>query len=111
MEIKINENLREAIINASKDAGVGVDEFVNGLLEYSFDNGLAVLQMARVEELLTRELLPRLMNVQAGQFSARHQIMNIHADILDGDERAVAIAKEADEIGYEMVFGDNEGKE
>ena len=105
MVVEIREDLLEAIERASSETGQSVDEFVNGLLQYSFDNGLAVLQMTRVEELLTREILPRLMTVQTSQFAIRHQITNIHADILDGPERAIAISKEASDIGHEMIFG------
>lgn len=110
MVVEIREDLLNAIEHASSESGQTVEDFVNGLLQYSFDNGLAVLQMTRVEELLTREILPRLMSVQTAQFATRHQITNIHADILDGPERAIAISKEASDIGYEMVYG-QEGEE
>lgn len=108
MEVRIDETLVEAIEKMAATTGQTVEEFVNGLLEYSFDNGLAVLQMARVEELLTREILPRLMNMQSSQFAVRHQITNLHADILDGPQRAIAISKEASDIGHQMVFDNDE---
>ncbi len=108
MRIELNEEISKAVENAARDNGMSEEEFVNGLIEYSFDNGLAVLQMARVEEMLTSEILPRLMNVQMGQFAERHQIMTLHADISDGPERAMAVAKEANDIGYKVVFEEDQ---
>ena len=106
MKIELNKTVVEAVTKAAADNGMSEDEFVNGLIEYSFDNGLAVLQMARVEEMLTSEILPRLMNLQVGDLSRRYQILNLHADISDGPERAEAILKEGQEIAYETVFED-----
>ena len=106
--VKLNNTVAQAVEKAANDTNMSVEEFVNGLIEYSFDNGLAVLQMARVEELLTREILPRIMNVEVNQLATRHQLMNLHADISDGAERAIAIANEANNIAYETVFGESD---
>jgi len=108
MEIKLSKEVSVAVAKAARDNNMSENEFVNGLIEYSFDNGLAVLQMARVEEMLTREILPRIMNVEMNQYATRHQIMNLHADISDGAERAIAIAEEANDIGYKTVFEKDE---
>jgi hypothetical protein len=111
MKIELNDAVSEAVQKAAADNNMSADEFVNGLIEYSFDNGLAVLQMAKVEELITQEVLPRLMNVQINQFATRHQVLNLHADISDSNERAIAIAKEANDIAHETVFGDKDNQE
>ena len=108
MKVELNEQVSEAVVKAAEENNMSTEEFVNGLLHYSFDNGLAVLQMAKVEELLTREFLPRMMKLEMNSFATRHQILNLHADISDGPERAEAIAKEANEIGYSVVFEEEE---
>ncbi|WP_331775019.1 hypothetical protein [Sulfurospirillum sp. 1612] len=107
MEVKLSEAVSTAVAQAAQENNMSVDEFVNGLIEYSFDNGLAVLQMSRVEAMLTNEILPRVMNLQMNQYAVRHQVMTLHADISDGPERAIAIAKEANDIGYDTVFQDD----
>jgi len=106
MKIELNEQVSEAVSKAAEDNSMSTDEFVNGLIHHSFDNGLAILQMAKVEELLTREILPRIMKLEMNSFATRHQVLNLHADISDGPERAEAIAKEANDIGYSVVFED-----
>lgn len=106
MEVVIKDEIVEAIEKVVAETGESVEEFVNGIITYSFDNGLAVLQMQKMEELLTREILPRIMNIESNEYAVRHQVTNIHNDILDGSERAVVIAKEASEIGEKLAFGE-----
>ena len=108
MRIELNDEVSQAVAKVAKDNQMSVDEFVNGLIEYSFDNGLAVLQMARVEAMLTEEILPRLMDIEVNQLATRHQVMNLHADISDGPERAIAIAREANDIAHKTVFEEEE---
>ena len=103
MKIELNEELSKAVAAAAEENNMTAEEFVNGLVHYSFDNGLAVMQMARLESLIANEILPRILKLEVNSFATRHQILNLHADISDGPERAEAIAREANEIGYSIL--------
>jgi len=111
MKVELNKQIADAVVKAAEENGVTVEEFVNGLLHYSFDSGLAIFHIGKVEELLAREILPRIMKLEMNSFATRHQILNLHADISDGPERAEAIAKEANEIAYSVVFEEDENEE
>lgn len=106
MTIVLRDEIAEAVNVAAQTHGMSADDFVNGLIVNQLDNSIAVLQMNRVEDILANEILPRLMNVQMNTFALRHQATNFHADILDTPERATIVAQEANDIAYDLVFGE-----
>jgi len=55
--------------------------------------------------------MPALTNTQLNTLAARHQITNMHADILEDEERAFAIAKEATDLAYKSIFEEEEENE
>jgi len=110
VEIK-NEELEKALKNVAYKEGISVDELVEYLLTFSLDNSLATLAMKRIEFMLVNEIMPALTNTQLNVLAARHQITNIHADILENEDRAFAIAKEATDLAFKSIFENEEGEE
>ena len=108
VEIK-NEDLEKALKEIAYKENVSVDKLVEDLLTFNLDHSLATLAMKRIEFVLVNEIIPAVTNTQLNALAARHQITNMHADILEDEERAFAIAKEATDLAYKSIF--EEGKE
>jgi len=109
MEIKIDKTLQPAIEEQAKMEGITPEELVNHILAFSLDTALCTISAKRIEALLIEEILPRLINVQTNTLAARHQILNLHADIAKDRNRAVVIAKDATEAAtssLEESYGD-----
>jgi len=109
VEIK-NEELSKTLKEVAYKEEISVDELVEQLLTFSLDHSISTLALKRIEYLLINEIMPSLTNTQLNALSARHQITNMHADILEDEERAFAIAKEATDLAYKTVF-EEEGEE
>ena len=109
VEIK-NEELAKTLKEVAYKEELSVDELVEQLLTFSLDHTISTLALKRIEYLLVNEIIPALTNTQLNTLAARHQITNLHADILEDEERAFAIAKEATELASKAIF-EEEGEE
>jgi hypothetical protein len=109
IEIK-NEELAKILKEIAYKEEINVDKLVEDLLTFSLDHSISTLALKRIEFLLVNEIMPSLANNQLNTLAARHQITNMHADILESEERAFAIAKEATDLAYKSIF-EEEGEE
>ena len=110
IEIK-NEEIIKVIEALAQEQEKSANEVIEELLGYAVNNGLTVLLMKRIEYALIDEIIPKIDAAVVNSFAVRHQVMNMHADILQNPERAEAISKQASEIGHEIVFGSQDDEE
>ena len=110
VEIK-NEELAKTLKEIAYKEEVSVDRLVEDLLTFSLDHSISTLALKRIEYLLINEIMPSLTNTQLNTLAARHQLTNMHADILEDEERAFAIAKEATNLAYKSIFEEEEEDE
>ena len=110
VEIK-NEELAKTLKEIAYQEGISVDKLVEDLLTFSLDHSISTLALRRIEFLLVNEIMPSLTNTQLNTLATRHQITNMHADILENEERAFAITKEATNLAYETIFEKGEENE
>ena len=110
VEIK-NEELAKTLKELSYKEEVSVDKLVEDLLSFSLDHSISTLALKRIEFLLVNEIMPTVTNTQLNALAARHQITNMHADILEDEERAFAIAKEATDLAFKSIFEEGEENE
>jgi len=111
MIIKIeNEELVKALENVAENEGKDVNEIAEELLGFSIDNAIATLAMRRLEFAIVDTMIPILKDIQVNTYAARHQVTNMHADILEEPERAIKISEEATTIGQKIAFEDEEEK-
>jgi len=109
VEIK-NKELAKTLKEVAYKEEVSIDKLVEDLLTFSLDHSISTLALKRIEYLLVNEIMPSLTNTQLNTLAARHQIANMHADILEDEERAFAIAKEATDLASQTIF-EEEGEE
>ena len=109
VEIK-NEELAKTLKEVAYQEEISVDKLVEDLLTFSLDPSISTLALKRIEYLLVNEIMPSLTNTQLNTLAARHQITNMHADILENEERAFAIANEATDLASQTIF-EEEGEE
>ncbi len=107
VEIK-NEELAKTLKEIALKEEINVDELVEQLVTFSLDTSISTLALKRIELLLTTQILPAITNTQLNTLATRHQVTNMHADILENEERAFAIAKEATELAYKSIFVEEE---
>jgi len=107
VEIK-NKELAKTLKELAYQENMNVDELVEQLLTFSLDHSISTLALKRIEYLLVNEIMPSLTNTQLNILAARHQITNMHADILEDEERAFAISKEATDLAYKSIFEEEE---
>jgi len=110
VEIK-NKELEKTLKEVAHKEELSVDKLVEELLTFSLDHSISTLALKRIEYLLVNEIMPSLANTQLNTLASRHQITNMHADILEDEERAFAIAKEATDLAYKSVFEEGEEDE
>ena len=110
VEIK-NEELTKTLKEVAYKEEVSVDKLVEDLLIFSLDHSISTLALKRIEFLLVNEIMPSLTNTQLNTLATRHQLTNMHADILEDEERAFAIAKEATDLAYKAIFEEGEEDE
>jgi len=110
VEIK-NEDLTKTLKEVAYQENVSIDKLVEDLLIFSLDHSISTLALKRIEFMLVNEIMPALTNTQLNTLAARHQITNMHADILEDEERAFAIAKEATDLAYKTIFEEGEEDE
>ena len=103
VEIK-NEELAKSLKEIAYKENISVDELVEQLLTFSLDHSISTLALKRIEYLLVNEIMPSLTNTQLNTLATRHQVTNMHADILEDEERAFAIAKEATDLASQALF-------
>ncbi|WOE70131.1 hypothetical protein RZR97_00785 [Hydrogenimonas thermophila] len=106
VEIK-NKEMVKHLKKLAEEEGVDVNELVTDLLAFSMDHAIATLAMRRIEYALINEIIPSIKSAEVNIFAARNQITNMHADILEDPDRALAISEEAGKIGEEVAFGNN----
>ena len=110
VEIK-NEKLTKTLKEVAYQENVSIDKLVEDLLIFSLDHSISTLALKRIEFMLVNEIMPALTNTQLNTLATRHQITNMHADILEDEERAFAIAKEATDLAYKTIFEEGEQDE
>ena len=110
VEIK-NEELAKTLKEVAYKEEISVDELVEQLLSFSLDHSISTLALKRIEFLLVNEIIPTVTNTQLNTLATRHQITNMHADILEDEERAFGIAKEATDLAFKSIFENEEGEE
>ncbi|SFP02287.1 hypothetical protein [Hydrogenimonas thermophila] len=107
IEIK-NKEMVKHLKKLAEEEGVEVNDIVNDLLAFSMDNAIATLAMRRIEYALINEIIPSIKSAQVNIYAARNQITNMHADILEDADRALAISQEAGKLGEEVVFDNSD---
>jgi len=107
IEIK-NEELAKTLKAVAYKEGISIDKLIEDLLTFSLDHSISTLALKRIEYLLINEIMPALTNTQLNTLAARHQITNMHADILEDEERAFAIAKEATDLAYKSILNESD---
>jgi len=111
MTIQIsNEDLAKGLKELADKEGVEVDQLVNDLLAFSLDNAIATLAMRRIEFQLN-DLYRVIKDIEINSYAVRHQVLNMHADILENPDRAIAINEEAGKIGHQMAFEEEENED
>jgi hypothetical protein len=110
VEIK-NKELTKTLKEVAYQENVSIDKLVEDLLIFSLDHSISTLALKRIEFMLVNEIMPALTNTQLNTLATRHQITNMHADILEDEERAFAIAKEATDLAYKTIFEEGEEDE
>jgi len=111
IEIK-NDELVKAIEALAQEQDKSTEEVATELLSYAVGDGMTVLLMKRIEYAIIDEIIPKIDAAVVNSFAMRHQVLNMHADILQSPERAEVISKQASEIAQEIVFGsENEEEE
>lgn len=107
MEIILNISDENAKIleEGAKVSGIDIKSFTENLIKVSINQTIAATQMAILLELLQNEVLPRLINVEIGSVATRHQVTNLHCDILEDADRGLAIADEATAIARNIILG------
>ncbi len=111
LEIK-DPTMQIAIKDGAAAAGMHETEFVENLLNYSFNTSAALLAVDQLTNLVNGELMERMMQTQLNTYAMRHQITNLHADLLgEKDERALEIAAEANVLAEKAIFDSEEAEE
>ncbi|QOG13039.1 hypothetical protein [Arcobacter sp. FWKO B] len=108
MKIEINKDLEVAIEAAANLQNVSVDDVVNDIVRFSLNTYVAAEQANKLLYLLENEVLPRIANVEVSNIATRHQLTNLHADVLENSDRALVIADEATQIGLSTIFKNEE---
>lgn len=113
LDIKIeNTDLQIALTNGSEAAGMSVNDYALTMLTYSFNTSNATLAVENLSNFIANDLMSRIMELQINSYAVRHQVTNLHADLLgDKEQRALDIAVEANIIAEEAVFGTVENNE
>ncbi len=112
MKIEVNnEELAKAIYNLADQEGMDVNAYCEDLFAFHLDHGIATMAMRRIENTLVDDILPALQNSQVNGYAVRHQIVNLHADILNDPNRAIDISDQGTEVGNSAVFDESFGDE
>ncbi len=112
MNVEIrDEELIKAIEALAEEQGKDINETAEELLTFAVNNGLSVLLLKRLEYAIVEEIIPKIDTALVNTYAIRHQVLNMHADILQSPERAEAINQAAGEIGQEIVFANEEDEE
>ncbi len=76
-------DLQVALTTGAEAAGMEVNEFAKTMLSYSFNTSQAMLGVQQVATFLEGTLLQKLTEIQINSYALRHQVTNLHADLLD----------------------------
>lgn len=106
LEITVeNIDLQVALTQGAEAAGMSVNEYAKVMLEYSFNSAQAMLGVQQMAQFLETTILQKLEEIQINSYATRHQITNLHADLLgDQEQRALDIATEANILATEAVY-------
>jgi len=110
LELKIEDvELQKALKIGAEQANMDINDYALTMLTYSFNTSSAILTTEKLIGILEGDFLERLMTIQMNSFATRHQITNLHADLLgDNEQRALDIAAEANEIAEQSLNDDEE---
>ena len=113
LELSIKDtDLQLALTNGAEAAGMSVNDYALTMLTYSFNTSNATLAVENLSNFLANDLMHRVMELQINSYAVRHQVTNLHADLLgDKEQRALDIAAEANTIAELTVFGNDENSE
>lgn len=106
LELHIEDaNLQVALVNGAEAANMSVNNYALTMLVYSFNTSNATLAVENLSNYLVNELQQRLIEIQINSYAVRHQVTNLHADLLgDKEQRALDIAAEANILAEKAVF-------
>jgi len=113
LEFKIeNIEFQEALTTGAEVAGLSINDYARTMLEYSFNSSQAMLGVQQVAGFLQTTILQKLEEIQINSYASRHQITNLHADLLgENEQRALDIATEANELANNTLYGVEEEEE
>jgi hypothetical protein len=98
-------DLQVALTTGAEAAGMEVNEFAKTMLSYSFNTSQAMLGVQQAATFLEGTLLQKLTEIQINSYALRHQVTNLHADLLgEHEQRALDIAVEANELASEAAL-------
>lgn len=105
LEIKIEDiDLQMIIAQNAQNAGLSVNEYATTMFLYSFNSAQAVYATEHLISLLQGPFLEKMTEIQINSYAVRHQITNLHADLLgDNEQRALDIATEANELAIQSI--------
>lgn len=106
LELHIEDiNLQTALANGAEAANMSVNDYALTMLTYSFNTNNATLAVENLSNYLVNELHQRIVEIQINSYATRHQVTNLHADLLgDKEQRALDIAAEANILAERAVF-------
>ncbi len=97
-------DLQVALTTGAEAAGMEVNEFAKTMLFYSYNTSQAMLGVQQMATFLEGTLLQKLTEIQINSYALRHQVTNLHADLLgEHEQRALDIAVEANELASEAA--------
>lgn len=107
LELTIDSiELQVALTNGAEAANMSINDYALTMLTYSFNTSNATLAVENLSNFLINELHQRLIEIQINSYATRHQVTNLHADLLgDKEQRALDIAAEANILAEDAVFG------
>jgi len=104
-----NEDLQLGIKNGAEAAKMSIEDFTAQILEYSFNTSISTMAVDRLASILDGEFMERLIQIQINSYATRHQITNLHADLLgENEDRALEIAAEANSLAENAIYCDDE---
>ena len=99
MEIK-NKELIDRINQASQASGLNPEQLIESLM---VSEEIILPALNNIEEVVKTELVSRSASQIANLRALRTQVLNLHADGMESDARAIAFARQANEIAEEFI--------
>lgn len=98
-------DLQVALTQGAEAANMDVNEFAKTMLAFSFNTSQAMLGVQQIAVFLEGTLSQKLTEILINTYATRHQVTNLHADLLgEHEQRALDIAAEANELAAEAAL-------